>query len=463
MSEEFSLTPERVNARAAGFNAERLARIGQHLENRYVGPGKIAGCLTAVLRRDELAYLHLAGERDRERELPITTDTVFRIYSMTKPVTSVALMMLWEQGLFSLDDPVQRFIPEFAGLEVRTGGAWPAFLTERPKRPMRIRDLFLHTSGLTYDFMYATNVDRAYRKLKVAYPEPGYTLDDMVKQLAGLPLEFSPGDRWNYSVATDVLGVLIERISGQSLPEYFSTAIFEPLGMHDTGFNVRPEQLERFASCYTRAPDKSVILQDDAQASRFVGRTFFSGGGGLVSTASDYLQFCRMLLAGGILNGQRIISRRTLDLMVANHLPGGGDIASLSMSGFSETHNEGVGFGLGFACKLDPVRNGYPASEGSYYWGGLASTLFWVDPAEELIALFFTQLILIFNLLLFPIGFMISSRCVFYCYSHFLFYLVPIVFSVANNPPPFSSIFSFLFPPFVILFHSDNDFKGFVF
>ena len=393
MLEALPLAFDRVDPAAAGMCPVRLARIGEHLERRYVTPGKISGALTAIVRRDHLAYLHLAGERDRERGQPVTTDTVFRIYSMTKPVTSVALMTLWERGLFALDDPVHRFIPEFRDLQVRAGGAWPNFLTEAPKRAMRIRDLFIHTSGLTYDFMYATNIDRAYRKQGVALPTPGYTLEDMIQQLAALPLEFSPGERWNYSVATDVLGVLIERISGQSLPEFLAKTIFEPLGMRDTVFSVRADQLDRFASCYTRGSDKSVLLQDDAQRSQFADRTFFSGGGGLLSTASDYLQFCRMLLGGGVLDGQRIVSRRTLDLMVGNHLPGGGDIASLSMSGFSETHNEGVGFGLGFARKLDPVRNGYPASAGTYYWGGLASTLFWVDPEEELIVLFLTQLI----------------------------------------------------------------------
>jgi CubicO group peptidase (beta-lactamase class C family) len=377
----------------AGMNADRLERIAAHLQSRYLDPGKISGCLTAVYRRDQLACVHAAGQRDRERGLPMTTDTLFRIYSMTKPVTSVALMTLWERGLFSLDDPVQRFIPEFARLRVRSGGAWPQFLTEAPARPMRIRDLLLHTSGLTYDFMYATNIDEAYRRLGVGRPAPGYTLQAMIDQLAGLPLEFSPGERWNYSVATDVLGHLIEKISGMSLPDYLQQTIFEPLGMVDTVFSPRPDQLERFASCYTRDADKRLVLQDDAQDSQFVDRTFFSGGGGLLSTAADYLRFCRMLLGGGCLDGQRIISRRTLEFMVGNHLPGGGDIASLSMSGFSETHNDGVGFGLGFACKVDPLRNGYPASAGTYYWGGMASTLFWIDPAQELIVLFLTQLI----------------------------------------------------------------------
>ena len=382
-----------LEAREAGMDPVQLARIGEHLERRYIGPGKISGSLTAVLRRDRLAYVHIAGDRDRERRLPMTTDTLFRIYSMTKPVTSLALMTLWERGHFSLDDPVDRFIPEFRNLRVRSGGSWPAFETRPAARPMRIRDLLVHTGGLTYDFLHATSIDHAYRKLQVGVPAPGYTLRHMIEQLATLPLEFSPGERWNYSVATDVIGYLVEQISGTSFPDYLRRTIFDPLGMRDTVFSLRADQRERFASCYTRDEGKRLVLQDDAQASQFEDRTFFSGGGGLLSTAADYLQFCRMLLAGGTLDGQRIVGRRTLDLMVANHLPGGADLASVSMSGFSETHNEGVGFGLGFACKLDPVRNGYPATRGSFYWGGLASTLFWVDPAEELIVLFFTQLI----------------------------------------------------------------------
>lgn len=382
-----------IEPEAAGMNRAQLARIDRHLEANYVEPGKISGCLTAVLRRDRLAALHVCGQRDRERGLPMTTDTLFRIYSMTKPVTSLALMTLWERGHFSLDDPVHRFIPAFRDLRVRSAGRWPAFETRPAQRPMRIRDLLVHTSGLTYDFMEAGNIDAAYRELGVAVPQPGYTLEQMIDQLAQLPLEFSPGERWNYSVATDVLGYLVERISGRSFPDYLQEAIFAPLGMHDTVFSPRPEQRERFACCYTRDGSKRLVLQDDAQASHFENRSFFSGGGGLLSTAADYLRFCRMLLAGGTLDGQRIIGRRTLAMMVANHLPGGGDLASLSMSGFSETHNEGVGFGLGFACKLDPVRNGYPATRGSFYWGGLASTLFWVDPAEELIVLFLAQLI----------------------------------------------------------------------
>lgn len=382
-----------VDPRAAGMDPAQLERIGTHLESRYVDPGKISGCLTAVMRRDQLAYTHVAGQRDREREQPMTHDTLFRIYSMTKPVTSLALMMLWERGLFTLDDPVDRFIPEWRNLRVRVGGSWPLFATRPTMRAMRIRDLLCHTAGLTYDFMNASNIDHAYRELQVGRASPGYTLKDMIHQLAELPLEFSPGERWNYSVATDVLGYLVEVIAGESFADFLQREIFDRLGMVDTGFTPRDEQLPRFASCYTRDMQKRLILEDDGQQSQYVGRSFHSGGGGLLSTASDYLRFCRMLLAGGSLDGQRIIGRRTLAMMTANHLPGGGDLASLSASGFSETHNEGVGFGLGFASKLDPVKNGYPASTGTYYWGGLASTLFWIDPAEELIALFMTQLI----------------------------------------------------------------------
>lgn len=378
---------------AAGMNASRLARIGQHLEQSYLKTEKIAGCLTAVVRGGHPAYLHLGGERDRERSLPMTEDTVFRIYSMTKPVTSIALMTLWERGLFTLDDPVHRFIPAWKGLKVRVGGQWPDFETRAAGRTMRIRDLLTHQSGLTYDFMQSTEIDRAYRKLKLGRPEKGYDLAAMVDQLATLPLEFSPGDRWNYSVATDVLGHLIEIISGQSLPEFLRAVIFEPLGMSDTVFGPRDEQRQRFASCYMRDAQKRLVLQDDGQSSQFDGRSFFSGGGGLLSTASDYLRFCQMLLGGGVLDGQRIIGRKTLELMVANHLPASADLASVAMAGFTETDHEGVGFGLGFASKIDPVKNGYPASRGSYYWGGMASTLFWVDPVEDLAVVFMTQLI----------------------------------------------------------------------
>jgi CubicO group peptidase (beta-lactamase class C family) len=250
----------------------------------------------------------------------------------------------------------------------------------------------MHTSGLTYDFLHATNLDRAYRKLKLGRPAPGYTLQGMIDQLAGLPLEFSPGESWNYSVATDVLGYLIEVISGQSLPEYLEQALFRPLGMTDTSFEIGPDKVSRFASCYERNLAKKLVRQDDGQDSRYTDLSFYSGGGGLLSTTSDYYRFCRMLLNGGTADGERVIGSRTLEFMTRNHLPGGVDMSKIALGSFSETVYEGVGFGLGFATKVDAAKNGSPATEGSYFWGGLASTLFWIDPSEDLIVIFMTQL-----------------------------------------------------------------------
>lgn len=382
------VTPESV-----GMDSAQLERAGDHLRRRYIEPGKIPGSITLVARRGQPCYLDVAGQRDVERGTPMTADTIVRIYSMTKPVTSVALMILYERGLFSLDDPVHRYIPSWKGLRVRTAGSHPLFATAPCKRPMTIRDLFMHTSGLTYDFMHASNIDAAYREMSVGLPRRGYTLQQMIDQLAALPLEFSPGERWNYSLATDVLGYLIEVISGQSLPDFMRSALFEPLGMVDTSFEIPADKVDRLASCYERNLQKEMVLQDDGQDSHFSSRSFWSGGGGLLSTVTDYYRFSQMLLNGGNLDGQRVIGSRTLQFMTRNHLPGGVDMSQFATGSFSETAYEGVGFGLGFANKLDPVRNGFPASVGSFFWGGLASTLFWVDPAEELVVVFLTQLI----------------------------------------------------------------------
>ena len=382
-----------VAPESVGLAPTQLDRVGEHLRSRYVAPGKIPGSLALVARRGHICYLDVAGQRDLERGTPLTEDTVFRIYSMTKPVTSVALMTLYERGLFSLDDPVHRFIPEWQELGVYKAGSFPMLMSSPCQRPMTVRDLLMHTSGLTYDILRASNVDHAYRKLQVGVPREGYTLRQMIEQLAGLPLEFVPGERWNYSLSVDVQGYLIEVLSGMSLPDYLRETLFEPLQMEDTGFEIRPGQEQRFASCYERNPRKELVLNDDGQASHYRNVTFHSGGGGLVSTAADYYRFCQMLLNGGTLDGQRIIGSRTLDFMTRNHIPGGADMSAVATGSFSETIYQGVGFGLGFANKIDPVRNGYPASPGTFFWGGLASTLFWVDPVEELIVIFMTQLI----------------------------------------------------------------------
>jgi CubicO group peptidase (beta-lactamase class C family) len=384
-----SVRPEDV-----GFASERLARIDRHLAEHYVGPGKIAGCLCWVARRGALVHRTALGARDLERGRPLGDDTIFRIYSMTKPIASVALMMLFEEGRFALGDPVHRFLPAFRDLGVYVQGRHPAFQTRPPERPMTVHDLLTHQSGLTYGFMQRTNVDAAYRRLGIGEAKPGNTLASMVDTLATLPLEFSPGTAWNYSVSTDVVGRLVEVISGQPLDRFLAERLFAPLGMRDTGFAVPAAERERLAACYTRGPGKRLVLEDDPERSRWAGDvTHFSGGGGLVSTAHDYLRFCEMLRRGGALDGARILSRKTIALMTTNQLPDNADLTERALGHFAETKYEGQGFGLGFSVVIDRARAATTASVGSYGWGGAASTIFWIDPAEELVVIFLTQLI----------------------------------------------------------------------
>jgi CubicO group peptidase (beta-lactamase class C family) len=382
--------PEQV-----GLASERLGRIDSHLKKSYVDAGKIAGALTLVFRRGQIAHLSPVGLMDRERGVAMAEDTIFRIYSMTKPIASVALMMLYEHGHFQLDDPVHRWIPAWRNLGVFAGGSPPEFLTEPCERPMTVRDLLTHTSGLTYGFMERTPVDRAYRSLGIgAFGKlfPG-DLAEMVQALAGLPLEFSPGSAWNYSVSTDIVGHLVELISGERFDEYLRRHVFEPLGMVDSGFFVPEEKLGRFAACYRRGAGKQLLLMDDPRRSAYSRPPqLLGGGGGLVSTAADYLRFCRMLLGGGELDGVRLLGRKTIELMTRNHLPGGEDLTQTAVGMFSETTMRGTGFGLGFSVMLDPVAAGVVGSPGTYAWGGAASTIFWIDPAEELIVIFLTQL-----------------------------------------------------------------------
>jgi CubicO group peptidase (beta-lactamase class C family) len=382
-----------VKPEDVGLSSSRLARIGDHMK-RYIDAGKIAGTLTLVARRGQVAYLEPQGHLEIERRRPVTADAVWRIYSMTKPITSVGLMMLYEEGRFQLDDPVHRFIPSWQNLRVFVGGNYPTFKTAPVERPMTIRDLLSHTSGLTYGFMERTNVDAAYRNLGVAdQMRSGYTLQDMVDTLAELPLEFSPGTRWNYSVATDVIGHLIELISGQRLDAYLRERILDPLGMRDTGFVLEDEQVARFAANYERQGDGSLKMIDNPEQSSYRKRSFFSGGGGLLSTAPDYFRFTSMLQNMGELDGTRLLGRKTVELMTMNHLPGGQDLTDLAQAGmFTETAYAGVGFGLGFSVQQSPARAQILGSVGEFAWGGAASTAFWIDPAEDLIVIFMTQL-----------------------------------------------------------------------
>ena len=382
-----------TKAKTQGFSAERLNRIDRFLDERYVGPGLLPCAQLQVIRGGALVHESVLGWKDVERREPLAADTIFRIFSMTKPVISLAFMMLVEEGLVALDDPVARYIPAWKDLGVFVAGTYPAFQTRPPDRPMQIVDLLRHTSGLTYGFQQRTNVDAGYRGLKLAEIVPGATLDDMIGQLATLPLEFSPGEAWNYSVSTDVVGYLVGLISGAPLPQFLDERIFGPLGMRDTGFHVRDGQQGRLASCYQAGAGGGFTLQDDARSSAFrAPPTFFSGGGGLVSTASDYARFARMLLNGGELDGARLIAPKTLRLMAANHLPGGQDLTRVSRSMFSESTYAGIGFGLGFATVFDQPKTLVPCSPGEFYWGGMASTAFWIDPLEDVAVVFMTQL-----------------------------------------------------------------------
>ena len=378
---------------STGISTAALARLDRHLIEQYIDKERIAGCLTLISRRGEVAHLSALGLMDRERGKPMQTDAIFRIYSMTKPITSVALMMLFEEGKLQLTDAVRRYIPSWGSLQVMAGGEWPDFEVAAPERPMTIRDLLSHQSGLTYGFMEG-GLEKAYNKAGVYNADTmrGRDLQSMIDRLAGLPLKFPPGTAWNYGVSTDVCGYLVQEISGRRFDEYLRERIFEPLGMEDTGFHVPPEKAGRFTANYERGPDRKLRLLDDPGDSHYLEeQTFFSGGGGLVSTADDYHRFCRMLLNGGELDGARIIGPKTIELMASNHLPGGVDLSEVAMGTFSETANDGVGFGLGFAVVQNLQRAQNVGSVGEYYWGGAASTIFWIDPAEEMIVIFLTQ------------------------------------------------------------------------
>lgn len=377
----------------AGLNPDRLKRIDSFLQDRYVGPGRLPGAITVVQRRGETAHFGVLGQADVARDKALKDDTIFRIYSMTKPITSVAFMMLVEEGKVALDTPVHRVIPEWRGLEVYAGGFMETFRTTRTKRAMLMVDLLRHTSGLTYGFQQRTNVDAAYRKMKIGEIEKAGTLDGMIASLAKVPLEFSPGDAFNYSVSTDILGYLVGKLSGMPFETFLKERLFKPLGMVDTDFHVPAEKQGRFAANYQPTKGGMALYDDPETSSYLKAPSFISGGGGLVSTAKDYLAFTSMLLNGGTANGTRFLSPKTIQLMTANHLPGGKTLADISTSMFSEVGYAGVGFGLGFSVTTDVAASMIPGSNGDYAWGGAASTYFWIDPKEELICIFLTQLL----------------------------------------------------------------------
>jgi CubicO group peptidase (beta-lactamase class C family) len=371
-----------------------LDRLENHLKLRYLDAGRFPGTQLLVYRRGKIVHSTVQGFADLERKVPVKDNTIFRIYSMTKPVTSVAFMMLVEEGRIAIDEPVHKYIPEWRDLGVFQAGTTPAFMTKPPSRPMLIVDLLRHTSGLTYGFQQRSNVDAAYRELKIGEVEKAGTLQSMIDGLAKIPLEFSPGEAWNYSVATDVLGYLIGKISGVPFEQFLKERIFNPLGMNDTDFFVPADKAHRFAACYSADGKGGMTLQDDPATSSFLSPpSLISGGGGLCSTASDYLTFCRALLNGGELGGVRLLGPKTLKLMTSNHLPGGVDLPAMSRSLFSEASYNGIGFGLGFSVTMNPAQTLIAGSGGEYAWGGAATTSFFIDPAEELITIFMTQVL----------------------------------------------------------------------
>jgi CubicO group peptidase (beta-lactamase class C family) len=370
----------------AGFSEERLGRIPRLLQT-HIDEGALPGALTLVWRGGELAHKSLLGSIDLARGTPMREDAIFRLYSMTKPVTVVALLMLMEEGRIALDDSVARFIPDFANLKLADGRA--------PARAMTVLDLLRHTAGFTYGFHNRTAIDAAYRAQKIAEMDTEGGLPAMIAQLAKLPLEYSPGEHWIYSVATDVAGYLVELVSGRPYADVVRERILKPLGMSDTDFLVPEAKRDRFAACYM-VKDGRLELFDDSSKSNFLAPPKLqSGGGGLVGTAADYLRFCRMLLNRGTLDGVQLLSPKTVALMTANHLPGGKEIADLSPAAdaFNETGYRGIGFGLGVAVTLNPARVGIPGTAGEFSWGGMASTTFFVDPIEDMIFLFMTQVI----------------------------------------------------------------------
>ena len=373
---------DRAAAQAAGMDPDRLEALVDFLDHSYLASGRLPH-MQLLVSRDEQPVVSLARGQARASGEPLRADALYRIASMTKPVTSVAFMMLVEAGKVALDTPVVAVVPEFADL--RVGRANRARLA----RPMLMIDLLRHTSGLTYGLQRQTPIDARYRKLGLDDFQQPRTSDQFIADLASLPLEFSPGEQWNYSVATDVLGVVIERLEGRDLESVFRERIFAPLGMVDTTFALPDAKAERMTDAW-RLDEKGERQVADLGARsgwRRQGR-FLSGGGGLVSGVADYHRFARMLLRGGELDGVRLLRADTVARMRSNQLPGGGDLASLSSAMFSEADYQDVGFGLGFAMGLakGPGR-------GEYYWGGVFSTYFWIDPAERLIGIFMTQLL----------------------------------------------------------------------
>ncbi len=377
-----------------GLNADRLAAMPAYFKENYIDTGKLPCMGLLVSRGGEIAHESYTGSTEMGGKEPINAETIFRIYSMTKPITTLAIMMLLEECKIRLDHPVSRYIPEYRNAMVWDGGTAAAPKLRKPDREMTVLDLVTHTSGLTYGFLFQDETDEIYRNSKVGHPKD--TLQDMARQIGQLPLAFSPGTEWRYSHSIDVLGALVEIISGQPLDEFFRERIFGPLSMDDTDFWVPPEKIHRLMACYQKdaKTGETTLADPGGAASKLYAKrpNLLNAGGGLASTMRDYHRFALMLMRGGTLGGARIISPKTWEFMRQNHLPENQTMRGMGRSAFTEVMADGVGFGLGGSVVTDIVQTRQPGSDGTFSWGGLASTFFWIDPEEELIAIQATQL-----------------------------------------------------------------------
>jgi len=383
-----------IDPHEVGLNADRLAAMPAYFKTNYIDTGKVPCMGLLVSRGGQIAHESYTGSTEMGGKEAISAETIFRIYSMTKPITTLAIMMLLEECKIRLDHPVSRYIPEYKNAMVWDGGTAAAPKLRKPDREMTVLDLVTHTSGLTYGFLFQDETDEIYRNSKVGHPKD--TLQDMARQIGQLPLAFSPGTEWRYSHSIDTLGAIVEIISGQPLDEFFRERIFGPLGMDDTDFWVPPDKIHRLMACYQKdaKTGETTLADPGGAASKLYSKrpNLLNAGGGLASTMRDYHRFALMLLRGGTLDGARIISPKTWEFMRQNHLPDNQTMRGMGRSAFTEVMADGVGFGLGGSVVTDIVQTRQPGSDGTFSWGGLASTFFWIDPEEELIAIQATQL-----------------------------------------------------------------------
>ena len=376
---------------AVGLSEQRLDHVSDWMR-ALVDAGTVPGLQVVVARRGEIVFHDLAGAMDLEAGTALRPDTIYRIYSMTKPIVRAAAMMLYEEGRFQLDEPISRYLPAFETMRVAVLDDDGGVDLVPAQRPISFRDLMSHTSGLVYGGQVGPPFADWYAEAGVEFnfTSDCVTLAEMVARVPKVPLACHPGTEWNYGISIDVLGHLVELLADRPLDRFLAERIFGPLGMTDTAFILPAGQLDRFAACYQVDAEGGLQLQDAPEGSRFTKPTeLFSGGGGLVSTMADYVQFCRMMINKGALNGSRLLGRKTVEYMTCNHLPG--DLAAMGQPSFSETSFEGIGFGLGVSVMLDPAKAQVIGSPGEYAWGGLASTAFWIDPAEEMFVVLMAQ------------------------------------------------------------------------